>query len=159
VTLLLRPSSLRRRRSGVSTRSAARLSRALTPAVTLLTPERVAQGRCAVGAVMLARPTTLPRLLGVDRVSAERTAWATQMLGAREVALGGGAWLALRRGDARAARLWLVAGLVADALDALAVGRAVGRGTVPIPAGVVAVSVATSAVGIQADALVSGRAR
>ena len=140
-------------RREASAAAAAALSAGLARA---LTPLRLAQARTAVGATMLTRPTLVPQLLGVDRESAVRTGWAVQMLGAREVALGGGAWVAMRRGDARAARLWLLAGLVADAADAVVCAGAVGRGRVRASSGGALVAVATTAVGVQAAAL-SGR--
>jgi hypothetical protein len=102
---------------------------------------------------MLLRPTTLGQLLGVRREQAEATGWAVQMLGAREVALGLGAWTSLRRGDARATRLWLLAGLLSDALDAVVVAGAVGRGRVHTAPGAAAVVVATTAAVVQAAAL------
>ncbi|HWG95134.1 MAG TPA: hypothetical protein VNU66_13020 [Mycobacteriales bacterium] len=122
-------------------------------AEALLTPQRTSAGRVAVGVGMLAHPPLLGAPLGVDRVSVERTGWAVRMLGAREVALGAGTLVALRRGDARAARLWLAAGLLADAVDAVAVGAAVGKGTVRPAPGAAVVAVATTAAAVQAAAL------
>ena len=75
------------------------------------------------------------------------------MLGAREVALGLGTLVALRRGDARAARTWLAAGVLCDAVDVLAVGAATARGRVAAPAGLATVAVALSAVGLGARGL------
>jgi hypothetical protein len=125
-----------------------------------LTPARVSAGRVVAGVGMLARPALLGAPLGVDRVSVERTGWAVRMLGAREVALGAGTLVALRRsrgGDDRAARLWLAAGLLADAVDAVAVAGAVGKGTLrPVPGGAV-VAVATTAAAVQAAALAQDR--
>jgi len=122
-------------------------------AAAALTPSRLSLGRAGVGGVMLVRPTTLGQVLGVPREQAEPTGWAVQMLGAREVALGLGAWASLRRGDARATRLWLLAGLLSDALDAVAVAGAVGRGRVHTAPGAVTVAVATTAAAVQAAAL------
>jgi hypothetical protein len=152
VTYLTRPDlpSTHPPRQRASAVAAASLSRAATWA---LTPLRLAQARTAVGVGMLARPTLLPQVLGVDRPASTQTAWAVQMLGAREVALGAGTWLALRRGDDRAARLWLAAGLLADAADALVVAAATVRGRVPVPGGAAVVSVATTAAAVQAAAL------
>ena len=106
-----------------------------------------------IGVTMITRPRTLPRLLGVDSATASRMAWSAQMLGAREVALGLGAFVALRRPDRRAARLWLLAGLVSDAVDALAVGAAVAQGRVSKVTGTGLVAVAGGAVYAQLDAL------
>jgi len=122
-------------------------------AATWLTPLRLAQGRTAAGVAMVAAPARSAAAMGVDGDVARASTWTTQMLGAREIALGGGAWLALRRGDGRAARLWLAAGLVADAVDALAVAGAVGRGKVRPALGVPLIAVATTAVGVSTAAL------
>lgn len=122
----------------------------------LLTPSSLSLGRAGVGGVMLARPTALTTLLGVDRQDAVATTWVTRMLGAREVALGLGAYAALRRGDAGAARLWLLAGLLSDAVDAVAVGGALGRGTVSTAPGAAVVLTATGAAAVQAAALAKG---
>ena len=120
---------------------------------TVLSVERLALGRTAAGAAMLARPTLLPGLLGVDSAAATRMTWSTQMLGVREVALGLGTFAALRRGDDRASRLWLMAGLLCDAVDAVAVGAAVARGHVSKVTGAGVVAVAGTAVYAQLDAL------
>lgn len=123
----------------------------------LLDPSGLALGRTAVGVWMLASPTALPRAAGVDRASAERVTWVVHMLGAREVALGLGAWTARRRarrtGDVRAERLWLAAGLLCDAVDAVAASSATASGRAGRAPGAVGVAVATTAVGIQARAL------
>jgi hypothetical protein len=122
-----------------------------------LTPTRLGAGRTAVGVVMLTRPALVPQALGVDRATADRMAWSVQMLGAREVALGLGAVAAgrqaARAGDRSASRLWLLGGLLADAVDALAVARAVGQGRLATPAGGALVAVAATAAGIQAREL------
>ena len=118
-----------------------------------LSVERLSLGRAAVGVTMITRPRTLPRLLGVDSATAARMNWSTQMLGAREVALGLGAFVALRRPDRKAARLWLLAGLLSDAVDALAVGAAVAQGRVSKVTGPGLVAVAGTAVYAQLDAL------
>lgn len=122
-------------------------------AATVLTPSRLSLGRAGVGAVMLVRPTSLGVGLGVDRPAAERTAWSVQMLGVREIALGLGAAAALRGGDGPAARRWLLAGLVCDAVDAVVIGAAVGRGRVATAPGAAVVATATAAAAVQAAAL------
>jgi hypothetical protein len=63
--------------------------------------------------------------------------------------LGLGTLVALRRTDRRASRLWLAAGVLSDAVDALAVAGAVARGRVRSGAGgaVLAVAVAAAALG------------
>jgi len=118
-----------------------------------LSVERLALARAAAGVSLITQPRALPRVLGVDSAAAGRMAWATQMLGAREVALGLGAFVALRRPDARAARLWLLAGLLSDGVDALAVGAAVVQGRVSKVTGPVLVGIAGGAVAAQLDAL------
>jgi len=123
----------------------------------LLSVERLALGRAAVGVSMLARPTLLPRLLGVDSATATRMAWSSQMLGAREVALGLGTWTALRQQNPRAARLWLMAGLLSDGVDALAVGAAAAGGRLNRLAGAGVVAVAGGAVAAQVAALSEAR--
>lgn len=105
---------------------------------------------------MLLRPTGLGAVLGVDRQTAAPTAWAVQMLGARELALGLGAWTSLRRGDTRASRLWLAAGLLSDAADAVVLAGAIGRGRVRAAPGATVVAVATAAAAAQAAALAEG---
>lgn len=119
----------------------------------VLTPLRVAQARTAVGTGLLVRPALLTRSMGVPAEAAEQTGWAVQMLGAREVALGAGTWIALRRGDPGAARLWVLAGVLADALDAVSVAGALGRGRVHAVPGVLGVMTATTAAGVGAAAL------
>jgi hypothetical protein len=122
----------------------------------LLSVERLSLARAAVGVSMITRPAMSPGLLGIDSATAARMAWNTQMLGGREVALGLGTWAALRR-DARSggsgARLWVMAGLLSDAVDALAIGAAVVRGRVSKPRGGVAVAAAGGAVYAQLEAL------
>lgn len=114
----------------------------------LCTPRSLATARAAVGVIMLTRPGLLPAVLGVDRATRERMSWALQMLGAREVALGAGALLARKE-----PRLWYTAGLLSDAVDAVAVTSALRSGRVSAPAGPALVAIAAGAVGIQADAL------
>ena len=93
-----------------------------------VTPARLALGRTGAGVVMLVRPRLMPQLLGVDPAGIAGTAWVVQMLGAREVALGLGALAALRSDDGAAARSWVAAGALCDALDVLTVGAAVASG-------------------------------
>jgi peptide-methionine (R)-S-oxide reductase len=94
----------------------------------------LAAGRFGAGAAGLVRPADLPRLLGVDRVSAERTAWIVRMAAARDLALAAGLIVALRNRDG-SERGWLVAGALADAVDAAALGRAAAaRQVAAVPA-------------------------
>lgn len=138
---------------GLLASSAAPASHLSALAGRVLTPLRVAQARTAVGTGLLLRPALLTRSMGVPPEAAEQTGWAVQMLGAREVALGAGTWVALRRGDPRAARLWVLAGVLADALDAVSVAGALGRGRVRAVPGVLGVMTATTAAGVGAAAL------
>ena len=133
-----------------------RLTRPTPATRRLLDPKPVAVGRVAVGAVLLARPQLLPRTVGIDSATAARTSWQLQMLGAREVALGLGTLHELRRGDTRASRLWLAAGLLSDATDALVVTAALRRGQMSRLPGLAAVAVAVSAVAIQGHTIVQG---
>ena len=118
-----------------------------------LSVERLALARAAAGVGMITQPRALPRVLGVDSAAAARMAWSTQMLGAREVALGLGAFIALRRQDPKAARLWLLAGLLSDAVDAVAVTAAIAQGRVSKISGPVLVGISGGAVAAQLDAL------
>lgn len=117
-----------------------------------LTPSQLALGRTGAGTVMLLRPRALPQLLGVDSATATRLGWGVQMLGAREAALGLGTLLALRGRDPRAARPWLAAGALCDALDAVIVTGALLKGRVRVGSGAAAVAVAVGAtvVGVRA---------
>jgi hypothetical protein len=112
-----------------------------------LDPRGVAAGRTLVGITMLAKPGLIPAVLGVDRVTRERTGWLTQMLGAREVALGVGALVGTDR------RTWLAGGALSDGVDALTVGSALlGRRVHPV-SGLGLVGIAVAAAGIQIDAI------
>ncbi|MGZ6827186.1 MAG: hypothetical protein ACXVGH_10370 [Mycobacteriales bacterium] len=118
---------------------------------SLSDPRGLAVGRTAVGLTMLARPELVPTALGVDAAAAEQTAWVVQMLGAREVALGAGALLGRRQ-----PRLWAAAGLLCDAVDAVAIAAALGRGRLRTAPGVGAVVVAAGAAAVGAGALRRG---
>ena len=111
-------------------------------------PEHLALGRAGAGSVMVLRPRLLPQLLGVDSATATRMGWAVQMLGAREVALGLGTLAALRRPDAVAARTWVAAGVLCDAVDVLAVGGALLRGRLRPGSGGAVLAVAAGAVAL-----------
>lgn len=135
------------------TRPAARTTGNLRlAALAALTPARLSLGRAGVGTVMLARPTALGGLLGVDRATAAQTGFTVQMLGARELALGLGTWTSLRRGDTRASRLWLAAAVLSDAVDAVVVAGAIGRGRVSGAPGAAVVAVATLSSAVHAAA-------
>ena len=84
-----------------------------------------AVGRFGVGAALVARPEVLPRLVGVDSVSAQRMSWVVRLFAVRDAALGAGAAHAVVTG--RPVSSWLVAQAVSDGTDAVAVGLAVRR--------------------------------
>ncbi len=100
----------------------------------LLRPRSVAAGRAALGLSILARPTLVPLLVGVETAAAAQTAWIVQMPGAREVALGVG----LLAGGGRS---W-VTGVFCDTVDAAALVLAVRSGAVPRNGGSAIVAVA-----------------
>ena len=140
-------------------RSAPSASRSLASSVReRASVSQLALGRTAAGASMIVRPSLLPRVMGVDSATATRVGWAVQMLGAREVAVGLGTLAALRGGDRRSARTWVAAGVLCDAVDALAVGGAVLRGRVTKGAGAATLAVALGAVAVGLDALQSDEA-
>lgn len=114
-------------------------------------PRGLALGRTAAGVTMLTQPALIPKLLGTPTESRESMAWAVQMLGAREIALGLGA-LAARKEK----RLWHAAGLLSDGVDAFAVASAVGKGRVRASTGVGLVVIAAVAALTGADALRRG---
>lgn len=118
-----------------------------------VTPGQLALGRVGAGASMVVRPKALPQLMGLDSATATRSAWAVQMLGIRDLALGVGTLVALRDQDRRSARTWLTLGLVCDAVDALALGGAALRGRVSRGGAGVGVAVALAAVAVGAKAL------
>lgn len=133
--LLSQPGRLRPTAAGLLTALAARVA-----------PEHLALARTGVGLTLAARPRLLPALLGIDSATSTRMGWSTQMLGAREIALGLGALAALRAPDRRASRLWLAAGALCDGTDALALGGAVVKNRVSRPTGgLMALSAVTAA--------------
>jgi len=113
-----------------------------------VTPAHLALGRTGAGAVMVVRPRAVPQALGVDSATATRMAWAVQMLGAREIALGLGTYAALRNPDRADSRLWLAGGVLSDGVDALAVAGALLKGRVSKSTGLGLVAVAAGAVAL-----------
>lgn len=109
--------------------------------------------RCALGAAMMANPSRLGRVLGVDEATSRRTGWVAAMVGAREIALGVGSLAALR-GRAGLAP-WFAAQAIADGGDALAIALAVRQDRVHRGVGALVVAFAIS--GTAAD-LVAMRA-
>jgi hypothetical protein len=99
----------------------------------------LAAARTLVGAVVFARPTLLATSLGVDAITAERTAWIARLFAGRDLALGVGA-VAGSRGCQ-------IAACASDASDLLAVVAAIKAGHVrPTPAILAAVTAAGAAV-------------
>jgi hypothetical protein len=86
----------------------------------------LAGGRALIGAAFVAAPAPITRLwTGDDRPAALVLG---RGLGARDLALGAGALIALRRG--RGARAWIAAGIAGDVVDlgsSLAAGEALPR--------------------------------
>lgn len=126
---------------------------ALSAVLDAVTPDHLALGRTAAGATMVLRPRALPQLMGLDSATAARVGWAVQMLGAREVAIGLGTLATLGRGDRRASRTWLAAGVLCDAVDVLAVTGALLKGRVSKGSGAAVLAVALGAVAIGSRAL------
>lgn len=152
MTLLASPSSGRRRAAPTSAGAAALLAR-------VATGRRLALARAGIGTSMILRPRLVPGLLGVDSATSARMAWALQMLGARELALGLGAWAALRSDDVRGQRLWLATGALSDGLDAVLVGGALLRGRLSPVTGAGVVVTAGLAAAVQARELGGGQVR
>lgn len=133
--LLSQPGRLRPTAAGLLTTLASRVA-----------PEHLALARTGVGLTLAARPRLLPALLGIGSATSTRMGWSTQMLGAREIALGLGALAALRAPDRRASRLWLAAGALCDGTDVLALAGAVVKNRVSRPTGgLMALSAVTAA--------------
>jgi peptide-methionine (R)-S-oxide reductase len=78
----------------------------------------------------LARPVDAIRLAGVDRVTAQRTAWVARLAGARDLAIGAGLLDAMRRGQPTGG--WQAAGVLSDAMDAVIIGSATVRGQLSV---------------------------
>jgi hypothetical protein len=120
-------------------------------------PRLLALGRTAIGLSVLARPELLVRGLGGDSGTARRTGWLARMFAVREIALGAGTLVALRPGaaDRSAARLWLVASAVTDAVDAAAMVAAIRAGQVAVPAALLGAGTATASVAAHLAAVVA----
>ena len=114
----------------------------------------VAAGRVAAGIGMITRPELLPKVLGVDSGSAERTAFLGRMLGAREVALGAG--LLLSRSTA-GERDWLLGAALSDGVDGVAFAMAARRGVVRPVLATALVATAALATGTEVAAWLDSR--
>ncbi|WP_238430569.1 hypothetical protein [Frankia nepalensis] len=111
----------------------------------------LAAARAGLGVAALTRPVTALRATGLDRVTAERTAWAARLLGGRDLALGAGLLHALARRHPTSGWVW--AGLLADAVDATALATAAARRQISPAAGGLAAALATAAVAWAAPAV------
>jgi peptide-methionine (R)-S-oxide reductase len=103
-----------------------------------------AAARCAFGVAALARPVAALRATGVDRVTAERTAWTARLLGGRDLALGAGLLHALAHRQATDGWVW--AGLIADAVDTTVLTTATARRELTPTAGTLAALIGAGAV-------------
>lgn len=77
-------------------------------------------GRVAVGAAMILAPERIAEAWIGDAGRSVRVSVLTRSVGARDIALGGGAAYSLLRGDDDAARVWLAAQALSDVVDFIA---------------------------------------
>jgi hypothetical protein len=107
----------------------------------------IGAGRIVLGTSFLLAPTLSVRVLGVDAETAAAMRFLARMTAARDIGLGAGT---LAAGTGRAAAPWLLAGALADTVDAVAIVAAMRRRvTRGIPAAAIAVgAAATAAVGV-----------
>jgi hypothetical protein len=112
----------------------------------------------ALGVGMLARPALVPRPSGLGQAEAQRVHWLARLTGGRDLALGAGALAAAR---SPAQRLWVAAGVLSDAVDAVVLTRAVRNGDVGRLMGGLAAASAVGAAALGAVAVVQppGRTR
>ncbi len=109
--------------------------------------------RCTIGLVGIAQPALLGRFSGLDRVTAERTDWLTRMAAVRDLALGTGQLVTAARRPAGAskladARLWVIAGALADAGDTATLGTAAATGRIaPARGALLSLAAAAAVVG------------
>jgi len=85
----------------------------------------LAAARCGLGVTALTRPVAALRATGVDRVTAERTAWTARLLGGRDLALGAGLLHALAHRQPTDGWVW--AGLIADTVDTAVLATATAQ--------------------------------
>jgi hypothetical protein len=90
---------------------------------------QLAAGRTLFAAVIMAAPVPLLRILGADGATAQRVVWLTRMTAARDGALAVGGLAAVRRNDGSEGP-WIVAGAMADAVDAVVIASAIKQGRV-----------------------------
>ncbi len=84
--------------------------------------------RIVIGAGLIVSPVGLARGLGIDAVTARKVGWMARVAGAREMAIGAGTLLALRRGDPVDG--WVAAQAFSDGVDAVAFATSAARGDV-----------------------------
>jgi hypothetical protein len=119
----------------------------------------LATGRSGIGAAVLISPSILARGMGLDRDTADRTAWLARMFAVRDLALGIGVLAAVRRnsgglsprrGSGAELRSLVLLGVLSDAGDALAMLAALRtRGTRALPTAAALVTALTAtAVGL-----------
>ena len=110
---------------------------ALPDAVTVA--RFVGVGRTVLGGGVLATPVSSVKALGVDTGTAKRMEFVSRMMAGRDVVIGVGTMLSRRPAG------WLLAGAVADAVDAVAVAQARREGRA---GGVVAAALVPGAAGL-----------
>jgi hypothetical protein len=123
-----------------------------SPRLPSLLATGIGLGRLAIAAAFLAEPESGLRLLGMDTATAKRAGHVARMLAVRDGILGAGMLGATTR--RRGVRGWLLAGALADGVDAAAVVTALRAGqlagararAVAAGAGLVAVAGAGAAV-------------
>jgi hypothetical protein len=105
-------------------------------------------GRTALGGGFLAVPVEGVKALGVDAATAKRVAFLSRMMAGRDVVIGVGTLVSRRPAG------WLLAGAVADAVDAAAIAQArrEGRAGGAIAAAMVPGAAALALVGAVAAA-------
>jgi hypothetical protein len=109
---------------------------------------QVAAGRAVFAAAFLAAPVGSLRLIGADTATARRVSWLSRMMAGRDGVLSVGALVATRSGGGSAGA-WILAGAVADAVDAVAMATALKQGRVKgiVPTLVVPGAAAAAALG------------
>ena len=106
----------------------------------------VSTARIGFGVLVAVAPALVPRLLGVDRQTAQRIGWLPRLVAGREIALGAGTLLARRKGTDTG--YWMAAQAVADGTDGLAILAALRHGHVNRVTGVLFVLFAAAGVSL-----------
>lgn len=137
------------------TSSSHALPAGLPPADARTLAVALGAARCAVGGLLLLSPRTVPRLLGVDPISARQMAWSARMAGGRDLIVGVATLVAPESSRAQ----WVLAGIGSDATDAFALGRAAGEAHLARVRGVLAAASAVAAAVTGAAVLAASRSR